>query len=40
MQKKMLWLLLKIHPFQDCNGRIIIFKECLKNGIDLIIIDA
>ncbi len=31
-----------IHPFQDGNGRvgrIIIFKECLKNGIDPIIID-
>ena len=23
----------KIHPFQDGNGRIIAFKECLKNNI-------
>jgi Fic family protein len=31
-----------IHPFQDGNGRVgrmIIFKECLKNGIDPFIID-
>ncbi len=31
-----------IHPFQDGNGRvgrIIIFKECLKNGIEPFIID-
>lgn len=33
----------KIHPFQDGNGRtgrIIMFKECLKNGIVPFIIDA
>lgn len=29
----------KIHPFQDGNGRIIIFKECLKNGIIPLIIE-
>jgi Fic family protein len=32
-----------IHPFQDGNGRVgrmIIFKECLKNGIDPFIIDV
>lgn len=32
----------KIHPFQDGNGRVgrlIIFKECLKNGITPFIID-
>ena len=31
-----------IHPFQDGNGRVgrmIIFKECLKNGVDPLIID-